>query len=125
MKAANFSIVFYDGDCGFCNQSVQFILKNRSHNQFEFVALQNDKAKSLLAPFNIDISLETIYVMQNEKVYEKSTAVLKLVNELKGKYKFLKIGYIFPRFFRDWIYDIVSRNRHKIKAGFLCIANRR
>ena len=121
MKPANFSIVFYDGDCGFCNKSVQIILKNRKHDQFQFMTLQSDKAKALLAPFNIKISLETGYVLQNNKVYQKSTAVLVIVNELKGFYRMLKIGYFVPRFIRDWIYDIISRNRHRINEGFCVV----
>lgn len=121
MKSANFSIVFYDGNCGFCNHSVQIILKNRRHDQFQFVALQSLKANELLEPFDISISMETIYVIQEDRIYQKSSAILKLANELKGIYRWLKIGYLVPRFIRDWMYGIVSRNRHKLKRGFCVV----
>ena len=118
MHSADYSIVFYDGDCGFCNQSIQFILKHRKHDRFQFIALQSDKAKALLAPFNIAISMETIYVIQNHQVYEKSTAILKIAKSLKQPYQLLRLGYILPRFIRDGLYAIISRNRHKLHQGF-------
>ena len=121
MNLDNLVIVFYDGDCGFCNRSVQFILKKRKHDRFLFIALQSDKAKELLTPFDIAISMETIYLLQNNQVYQKSQAVLKLSDSLKRPYGWLKLGYILPRFIRDAIYMLVSRNRHKINAGFCAL----
>jgi predicted DCC family thiol-disulfide oxidoreductase YuxK len=118
MESANLSIVFYDGDCGFCNQSVQFILKHRKHDLFQFIPLQSDKAKALLAPYNITISMATIYVIKNDQVFEKSTAVIKLAKELKAPYRFFRWGIIFPKFIRDGLYSIISKNRHRLNRGF-------
>ncbi len=121
MKSADVLIVFYDGDCGFCNGSVQFILNHRRHDSFLFVALQSEKAKELLNPFDISISMETIYVIKNDKIYQKSTAILKLSRALKFPYRLLAVGYIVPRFIRDGIYSIISRNRHKLRDGFCAL----
>lgn len=118
MKTANFLIVFYDGDCGFCNRSIQIILKTRKHNRFKFVALQSDLAQNLLKQFAITISLETIYIIKNDRLYEKSSAILKISKELKMPFPLLQIGYLVPRFIRDGIYNVVSKNRHKILNGF-------
>lgn len=38
-------ILFYDGDCVFCNASVQFALKHRKKNSIYFSALQSELAK--------------------------------------------------------------------------------
>ena len=35
-------ILFYDGDCGFCNKSVQFVLKYENRSEIYFSALQSD-----------------------------------------------------------------------------------
>lgn len=121
MEKANVSTVFYDGECGFCNHSVQFILNHRKNDHFRFVALQSDKAKEMLAPFNISISMETIYVIKNKALFQKSTAILKLSSDLKLPYSLLKIGFIVPRFIRDWLYGIISKNRHKLSAGFCAL----
>ncbi|MFK8046254.1 MAG: thiol-disulfide oxidoreductase DCC family protein [Crocinitomicaceae bacterium] len=124
MPSNNFSIVFYDGDCGFCNQSIQTILKHRKHNNFQFTALQSKLAQELLAPYHISISMETIYVLQNNTIYQKSNAILLLANELKGLYFLLKIGYLIPRFIRDGIYQLISKNRHRIKTGFCVVPSK-
>jgi len=114
-------VVFYDGDCGFCNHSIQTILKYRKHDRFQFTPLQSQLATELLSPYNISISMETIYVLHHKTVYQKSSAALLLANELRGAYFLLKIGYLVPRFIRDGIYNMVSKNRHKIKSGFCVI----
>jgi predicted DCC family thiol-disulfide oxidoreductase YuxK len=33
-------IVFYDGECGFCNRTVAFVLKKQKGNAIYFTALQ-------------------------------------------------------------------------------------
>jgi predicted DCC family thiol-disulfide oxidoreductase YuxK len=33
-------ILLYDGDCGFCNKSIQFFLSREKNNQMHFDALQ-------------------------------------------------------------------------------------
>lgn len=114
METVDFLIVFYDGDCGFCSHSIQTILKNRIHDQFKFVALQSPLAQNLLGKFSATITMETIYVVKNNCLYEKSNAILLISKELKMPYPLLRIGYIFPRFIRDGIYNIISKNRHKI-----------
>ena len=52
--AAYNPIVFYDGDCGFCNSSVQFIL-NKRKREFYFLPLQSDQAKKILNANGIEI----------------------------------------------------------------------
>ncbi|MDX1350763.1 MAG: DUF393 domain-containing protein [Putridiphycobacter sp.] len=121
MHPAKTTIVLYDGDCGFCNQSVQFILKNRKHNHFQFTPLQSDIAEQLLSGFHITINMETLYVIKNGKTYEKSSAILALINDLKNRYQFLKLGYLVPTFMRDGVYKLISKNRHKLKTGFCVI----
>ncbi|MFK8037060.1 MAG: thiol-disulfide oxidoreductase DCC family protein [Crocinitomicaceae bacterium] len=123
MKPAHFLIVFYDGDCGFCNRSIQRILKNRKHDHFQFVALQSALAIELLKPFSIEISMETMYVLKENILFEKSNAALKIANELKMPYFLLKVGYILPKFIRDGLYSIIARNRHKLNKGFCVLPN--
>lgn len=113
-------IIFYDGDCGFCNSVVQFVLKRRKKD-FYFAALQSESAKELLAKKNIEIKLDTIYFISNEKVYNKSSAALQICKGLKGIYPLAVICYIFPKFIRDVVYDFIAKRRHKLKSGFCAI----
>lgn len=117
MNNAPERIVFYDGDCGFCNTSVQFIL-NKKKNDFYFATLQSDFAKEKLAEHNIEIKLDTLYYLNNGKLHERSGAALRIAKGLKGGYPLLFGFIIIPPFIRNWAYDMVAARRHRIKAGF-------
>lgn len=111
-------IIFYDGECGFCNSSVQFVLKHRKHNQIYFATLQSDLAKRVLSNKGVEIKLDTLYYLKNNEVYHKSTAGLRITSELKFPYPLLKILFVVPKFIRDVVYSFIAKRRHNIQNGF-------
>lgn len=108
--------VFYDGDCGFCNFWVHWILKNDKKNQFLFAALQSDFGQIFLKERTLNSDdFDTIYLWKPDVFYHtKSDAILKIANTIGGIYYFANIFKIFPKFIRDIGYDIIARNRKKI-----------
>jgi predicted DCC family thiol-disulfide oxidoreductase YuxK len=113
-------IVFYDGDCGFCNSSVQFIL-DKKKKPFYFVALQSQRAKELLGKYGIEIKLDTIYYLNKGKLYTKSSAALQIARRLKGLWPVLFGFYIIPKFLRDPFYNFIAKRRHKLRVGYCMI----
>lgn len=112
-------IVFYDGDCGFCSKSVQFILKNRRKSIY-FMPLQHEKAKTLIKSKGFEVDMNTLFYLENNQLFQRSTAVLKISKHLKFRFRLLVVlGYILPRFLRDKIYDVVASKRFAI-AGKNC-----
>lgn len=114
------NIVFYDGDCGFCNASVGFILKKRKVNFF-YSPLQSDWAKEVLAENGLSVDLSTIYFKKGNKVYDRSSAALQICKGLKGGYPLLLAFWIVPKFLRDLVYNAVAKRRHRIKQGHCVI----
>ncbi len=115
-------IVFYDGDCGFCNKSVQFILKNEKNHDLHFAALQSEFSQDFFESNKFPKpDLSTFYYWDGSELFSKSTAALHLLDQLKSQFQFLKIGYIFPKLMRDKMYDFVAKRRHKIANGFCVI----
>lgn len=116
-------ILFYDGDCGFCNSSVQYVLKNKKVNDIYFATLQSKFAQKTLKTKGIEIKLDTLYYLKNDQVYSKSSAGLQLTKELKFPHSLLLGFYIIPKFIRDSVYIAIAKKRHKIRAGFCMLPN--
>jgi len=108
-------IILFDGVCNFCNFWVNFVLKRDKKDLFRFAALQSEKAKELTSKFKFDTSkLDTFILIAENKLYTKSTAALMICKELNGLIKILSPLIILPKFFRDFIYDLIAKNRYKI-----------
>ena len=113
-------IVLYDGVCGLCNRLVQFLLKRDTHDRFRFASLQSDFAHSLLRHHGKDPQdLDTLYVVKGygqaeENLLERSDAVLYMLKQLDGLWKWAGIGRVLPKTFRDTVYRLVARNRYRV-----------
>jgi predicted DCC family thiol-disulfide oxidoreductase YuxK len=55
----------------------------------------------------------TVILVEGQKVYEKSTAVLKIAKRLDGPFKAFYAFFIVPKIFRDWVYDFIAKNRYR------------
>lgn len=115
-------IIFYDGDCGFCNKSVQFVLKHEKKQIIQFSALQSNFAIDFFEKIGAKKpDLSTFYFYSNGQMYERSSAALKVIPELKWYLQFLRIGWLLPRFVRDSMYDFIAKRRTKLANGFCLI----
>lgn len=110
----NQPVIFFDGICNLCNASVQFVIEHDKGNYFNFSALQGDYAKNVLAEFNIvPENLDSILLLENGKLYTKSTSALRVAKKLNGLWPLLYGFVIVPKFIRDWVYDFIAINRYK------------
>jgi predicted DCC family thiol-disulfide oxidoreductase YuxK len=107
-------IIFFDGVCNLCNASVQFVITHDKKNHFRFTALQGDYAKETLPEYRVDLQkLNTVLLLENGKLYTKSSAALRIAKKLSGLFPLLYIFYAVPKVIRDWFYDIIAKNRYK------------
>ena len=105
-------IVFFDGVCNLCQGSVRYLIKHDKKGVLKFASLQGKYAKDFVNETEIQ-SMQSIMFLDDKMLYKKSTAVLKLSRLLGGWHQLLLLGYILPRFFRDWLYNIVAKNRYR------------
>jgi predicted DCC family thiol-disulfide oxidoreductase YuxK len=119
------AILLYDGTCGFCARSVQFVLdRERRRTTLQFASLQSAtgvaacERHSELAAVDSVIWLEPGNSAQPERAYAKSDAVLRVMRYLGGGWSVLAaVGALVPRALRDPIYDLVARHRHELGAA--------
>ena len=109
------TVVFIDDDCIFCNYWGNFILKNDQSKSI-FVSPANSLVyKELQKKFNLlPNPKETIILLHNNDVFEKSNAVIKIASLMKSWHSFLVISYIIPIFIRDFFYDFIAKNRKSL-----------
>ena len=107
-------IILFDGICNLCQGSVQFVLKHDKKRQFLFASLQSTIATELISSYqNTSPRTDSFVLVENGKMYTRSTAALRVCRRLNGWLPLLYGLIIIPRFIRDVVYDLVARNRYK------------
>jgi predicted DCC family thiol-disulfide oxidoreductase YuxK len=124
------ALLLFDGTCGFCAQSVQFVLRHERRRQtLRFASLQSHAGMEVrerhpeLNQVDSVIWVEAGQGASAETILVRSAAVLRVLHYLGGVWSVLAwIGALVPRFIRDGLYDLVARNRQRlIRGGLACL----
>ncbi|MHA6253459.1 thiol-disulfide oxidoreductase DCC family protein [Oceanobacillus sp. CAU 1775] len=107
------TIVLFDGECNFCDSSVQFIIRRDPKETFKFASLQSDLGIELREKFQTPDDMDSLVLIENNNIYYKSTAALRIAKHLKGLWKLSYIFTLVPRSIRDVAYNIIAKNRIK------------
>ena len=108
------SIILFDGVCNLCNSSVQFVIKHDKDKKFMFASLQSTAGQLLLKQFDLPVQdFNSFILIENEKVFLKSTAALMVAKQLKGAVKLLYGFIVVPPFIRNGAYNFIAKNRYK------------
>jgi len=91
------------------------VIKRDKSAKIKFAASQNQISKDLLLNYdNSEYIGDYIVFIENNKIYKKSDAVIRIASNLDGLYKYLKFIKIIPKFVRDYLYDLIAKNRYKL-----------
>jgi len=108
-------ILLFDGECGFCNKSVQFFLRHeRANKLMHFAPLESQEGKALRTYFKINEKVDSIILIRHHDAYIKSCAALRLTLYMRGLWPLLVIFVVIPPFLRNLVYDLIARNRQRI-----------
>lgn len=108
------SIILFDGVCNLCNSSVQFVIKHDKDKKFMFASLQSTAGQLLLKQFDLPLQdFNSFILIENEKIFLKSTAALMVAKQLKGAVKLLYGFIVVPPFIRNGAYNFIAKNRYK------------
>lgn len=107
-------VIVFDGVCNLCNAAVRFIIRRDPKAVFKFASLQSPAGQSLLQQCGLSSQCrETILLVMEGSCSLKSSAVLKIAKHLSGLWPLFRVLYIIPRPLRDWLYEVIARNRYK------------
>lgn len=107
-------IILFDGICNLCNSAVKFVLKRDTKSVFKFASLQSEVSKKLLINSEVsDIDSGTFVLIENGILYTRSTAALRVVKHLSGLWPLMSVFMVVPKFIRDWVYNLISKNRYR------------
>lgn len=107
------NLILFDGVCNLCNGAVQFIIKRDPSKRFEFASLQSNIAKERLESKGTFETLETIVLIQKDRILFRSDAALEIARNLSGLWPVFYIFKVVPRFIRDGVYNWIARNRYR------------
>ncbi len=117
-------LVLYDGVCGLCDKTVQFLLKIDRRGVLVFAPLQGPTAAAVLSgrpellEGGPDGSFRSIVVVfdagtPDKRVYLRSEGVLRIFQVLGGGWTAVSWLRVVPLFIRDAVYEWVARNRYR------------
>lgn len=107
-------VVLFDGVCNLCNGFVQFAIQQDPKARLRFAALQSEAGQQLLARFGLaGQPLKTVFLIENQRLYRKSSAGLRVLYHFGGAWRLLYALTIVPAPLRDLVYDYIARHRYR------------
>ena len=109
----NRNIILFDGVCGLCDRSIQFVIAHDHDQYFKFASFQSKAGEQICKKFGLNSGMSTFYLIEAGIVYDKSDAWMKILRRLNAPWRYLSVFSIVPRAIRDWVYDQIGRNRYR------------
>lgn len=107
-------VVFFDGVCGFCNASINFLLSRDPVGKLQFAPLQGVTAAELITTEDRE-SLASLVLWTPAGLYRKTSAVVRILWILGGLWSVLgTLLWLVPRPVRDLGYNLVAMSRYRL-----------
>jgi len=118
-------LVVFDGECGFCNRSIRWLLRRDRKDRLRFAPSSDPAVRELLASHGVlsqasDTSPDTIFVLRNtgthvEELLVRSNAILACLRVLPQPWPFFAaVARLIPRPVRESAYKLIARYRYRI-----------
>src|SRR3954468_2888983 len=115
-------VLLYDGTCGFCARSLQFVLRHERHEAtLRFARLEGPLGVTLRARHPEIASIDSLIWYEPatanapEQLLWRSRGVLRVARYLGGVWRVLgSLGMLIPTFILDATYAWIARHRHQL-----------
>lgn len=102
-------MILFDGECILCDSFINFVIKRDKKQKFQLAYLQS----KLAGKFDISQNLDTVILVKNGRIYQKSSAILRIIKELGGLWCLAILLLLIPGIARDFCYDFIGNRRYK------------
>lgn len=108
-------LILFDGVCNFCDNTVQWIIREDKKNTFFFSSLQSKTGQEILTKYQLNTQdIDSVVYLRNQKIYIKSTAVLYILKDLGGIKSVMFLFIVLPASLRDFFYDQFAKRRYAL-----------
>jgi predicted DCC family thiol-disulfide oxidoreductase YuxK len=113
-------VLLYDGYCGFCDATVQLVLREDRRRLIRFAPLHGRLADELAARGHPIRAIDSLALVEhasspsNARVFFRSEALCRLARHLGWPWNLLRALVVVPRPLRDWAYDQFARRRYRM-----------
>lgn len=107
-------ILFFDGQCAFCNRAVRWVLRHDRRATLAFAPLQGETYARLdIASKPTDVS--SLVLARDGQIYTMSSATVRMLRAMGGIWSALgALLWIVPKPLRDCGYRLVAKHRFRI-----------
>ncbi len=116
------AMVLFDGECAYCDSWVRWITLRDVEKHFRFVPLKSEEGIALRKQYDVPDHLDSIILVEDGRAFTRSSAAWRIFRSLHGYKVASFVLRIIPRPFRDLGYDLIARNRHRLKGDEVCEA---
>lgn len=112
-------IILFDGQCGLCARSVQFIAARDRTGNFRFATLHGPTAARECARLGVTRPIPpnadpgTMILIDGDQALLRSDAALAIAARLTLPWRLFTALRVVPRPLRDGVYRWVARNRYR------------
>jgi predicted DCC family thiol-disulfide oxidoreductase YuxK len=110
------AVLLYDGTCGICNGTVQFIMRNDRRGSLHFAALESPFGLAMRRRHPELATVDSVVWIDTtdgpERVLIRSDAALRVTSYLGIPWSWAAIARVIPRAWRDAAYDAFARRRY-------------
>lgn len=109
-------VLFYDGHCGLCHNSVKYALKHDKNGHLLIAPLRGELFEKLISAEDQARLPDSVVLREPDgTLLTHTTAVVGVLRHLGGRQKlYAGILKFFPRVLRDFGYNLVARLRHRL-----------
>jgi len=133
IRLQNRLLVVFDGECGFCNGAIRWLLRRDRHDRLRFAPSNDPAVAAILANHGFSATgaessqtsgLDTILVLRNvgthvEELLVRSNAVLACLRVLPQPWPLLaSILRLVPRPVRESAYRYIAANRYRVAGRY-------